>query len=480
MCKNGILRVKRAQEFTTAKDFRDEFRCVAWWRYQYAHRYVIQTLLRLKKWESESIATFKWLETVAYKYGIIEKRENLTRSHYTAALLEMANCLVYSYHKRNQVDAEVNPVYEKLVAGYGFLFDRLHSDEVKTVKVLHDLTMELGFLVIPFYLEPDKETSWMAFVERNGDELSRIRRSRLYPYPRYHLKVRGVDIVYAAHEREVTDNWDMIVYYGEKSKVGELKDQIEDRWEQESPVEIGNPLAHKFRMYVNRPSCSRRYVLKYLKAGIIGLAPLNCEGFFPLIDEEKPRGRAIKREQRHPYKANIKKIIGSEPKLVHKKTQYKKIEQWSRKINRENQQYSDALRLTDEALTQYLSLEQSNVRRAIGLRIWDRVAESRSESLSQEVDSKDLKSSVAKHTKAPGKNDTVGGIISSLIKELAETHPELLEYYRKDWNSGDSAASAQTIMSTLKKRMRRDYQMTEYCIAQKGFFSTYESTRGSK
>ncbi|HAS22071.1 MAG TPA: hypothetical protein DCR51_02730 [Idiomarina loihiensis] len=480
VCKNGILRVGRMEEFTTAKDYLDGLHSIDWWRYQYIHRYVNQKLISLKRLDREFIATFEWLEAVADKYGVLENKQTLTSTQLTSSLIDMANGLVYSYHIRHQVGAEINLVYENIAASFGYLFDRLAIEEVKGVKVMHDMSMELGFLVVPFYLDPDKETSWGAFVEECDDDRFRVSRSRLYAYPRNFIQDKPVQVVYSGDKCDVKDKWNMVVYYDGSLTTGELEKQISASWEQSSLVEIGNPTRCKFQMNINRGQCSRRDVSKYLKASIIRLKTIGCGGFFVFLDEGYERGQAIKREDVPSRSVEINEIIRAEGKLIHTKTQYKRIMQRRRKLDRENRQYIDALKLIDHNFNQYISSEKSNTRRAVGLRIWDRVTELRSEQVLAEYCIKDGSINFSKQEEAREKETTVGKVISSLIRELSEHNPEILNYYRKGWNDSDTSASGLTIMDTLKKRMRRDYQMTDYCITNRGYYSPYQATKGSK
>ncbi|MDV6328346.1 hypothetical protein Q5L94_09755 [Idiomarina sp. Sol25] len=468
------------EEFTTARDYLDELRSFDWWRYQYIHRYVNQRLMSLGRFDSESIATFQWLEQVAYKYQVLENRQRLTSTEYTSLLIDIAAGLVYSYHRRNHAGAPKSLVYENIVATFGYLFDRLAIEEVEGVKIMHDMSMELGFLVVPFYLEPDTETSWEAYVDKRDDAHLRIDRSRLYIYPRCDVQDKPVQVVYSGYEFDVNDTWDMVVYYDGSLTTGELERQISVSWEQSSRVEIGNPRRCKFRIYINRGQCSRRNVSTLLKGSIIGLKTVSCGGFFVFLDEGFKRRRAIKREDVPSRNAAINEIIHVEDKLLHTKTHYKLIMQRKRKLDRENRQYIDALKIIDHNFNQYISSDKSNVRRAVGLKIWDTVTERRSAQLLDEYCSKGRPVSSSKKGENLESKITVGEVISELFKELSEHNPQLLNYYRKGWNDSDTSASGATIMDTIKKRMRRDYQMTDYCITHRGYFGPFEATKGGK
>lgn len=185
----------------------------------------------------------------------------------------------------------------------------------------------------------------------------------------------------------------------------------------------------------------------------------------------------IKRENVPSHNAKIKEIIRVESKTLQTKTQYKRRRQMSRRIDRENRQYIEALKLTDESLNQYLNADQSNARRAVGLKVWDIVTGLPSEQFVNEYCTEDQPTSSPKQEKVRKRKTTVGDVISSVINEFAEHNPELLDHYRKGWNDNDTSTSGSTIMSTLKKRMRRDYQMTDYCITNRGYFSPYRATK---
>lgn len=154
--------------------------------------------------------------------------------------------------------------------------------------------------------------------------------------------------------------------------------------------------------------------------------------------------------------------------------------QRKRKLDRENRQYIDALKIIDHNFNQYISSDKSNVRRAVGLKIWDTVTERRSAQLLDEYCSKGRPVSSSKKGENLESKITVGEVISELFKELSEHNPQLLNYYRKGWNDSDTSASGATIMDTIKKRMRRDYQMTDYCITHRGYFGPFEATKGGK
>ena len=118
--------------------------------------------------------------------------------------------------------------------------------------------------------------------------------------------------------------------------------------------------------------------------------------------------------------------------------------------------YIDQLRISEGMLSKRWEPNKNNIRRAIGLYLWDLINNPRS--------------GIVNRKKA----------IYECIDFLNAEHPKALELYFRNFNSFTSPDQKQrfgeldTHFQTVVREMEADYDLTEYCIEKADYYTPAE------
>lgn len=466
-----------------------------WWRYTYTKLHVRKSLFRQGRLREEVEATFQWLEVIADKYNFVSRFLKSDQNGYRGHLINLSNCLVYSFHKRTQTDEFFNKDFELLLETYDHPFEKLDSQEVDLVKVLYESTRKLGYLVVSLYSEQRLDIAWEAFVKKMIVAHNDILKTKIYSYPRYHRPSKAVQVSIASKETKIADNWDLVIFYNEGDKEFHIKEQMKRLWDDRSERKsIGDSQGYDFALYIDRNRCKRRHVLEILR-----LQSIQLRGYSLVPLDTAELAKTIRWLERTKRRANLKEKYGVADSNDETERFYSKVKRLDKLVSRLavmiNEYYAtlnEITKVNEELPKSKQGLKQDNVRRAVGLFLWVKVNIS-----------KNVPRSV---------NSIADEIIDLLEKEYEESvrrnrlfggeFPSVLEYYNSQYahfvlkegngfSEGDESIDSKEgippeafkddrtwddpkTRPNIRRMIIEDYYLAELCINQADYRSPYE------
>lgn len=346
-----------------------------WWSHTYAKLLVRRKLLRIGRLKDEVETTFRWLEQLSDRYGLIPQDVKNCPSTFKLRLTELSNCLVYDYHKLTQADGFDDFVYEAMSQSYGHPIRLLNTKDLVRVKCLHQLTTEFGFLITSLYLPFEPDISWKAFVERRTSAIAAIRQSNLFLYPRADDGSDVIQIKVDPYEPEIKDCWDLIVYVKVSDTMSKIQDAIKSCWEEEGRPEVGSKSECEITFYVDRRRCEKYHVCevikyqKYWRGSEISqssnfLTPIIPKTVDLTVDEQKWLDSVAS-------SSNPSDIPEPDANLLKKIRSFnKQVDGYNKKYKRFNAAYAKIIKYSEGLLEKRRDVKTDNLRRAVGLRIF--------------------------------------------------------------------------------------------------------------
>ena len=183
----------------------EEHRTLFHFCYTQRHNYKLRQQDQEKRTAIEGL--LEWSLKIYKKYNPVTPKlgfSNLT--------IEFINCLVYGFHKKTQKDGFQDLAYEALLTKYDHPIEKIHPDEIESVKALHDLSLLYGFLIIKILIPPKHNSIWNIFIESPPKETV-VPSQTLYPYPKIGESMDGIQISVRPFTSEINNNWDLVIYY---------------------------------------------------------------------------------------------------------------------------------------------------------------------------------------------------------------------------------------------------------------------------
>lgn len=441
-----------------------------WWRFQYVHRYFVAEVLRDKDVKKDVEKTLRRLPELYRELSVGRGTLNRQDSGYMNTLFQFANCLVYDFHKQFYADGFQDPFYETLLENYQNPLKRIKSHEdLEMIQFLHDWTVEFGFLIVPLLGRPDTSASWEAFITGSPKKVFGRIAPCLYTYPKFEEVIRGIKVSTSFNQFERPKDCDLAIYWQtQKKTVRENQDEIKKQlalikkdlkscWNCEGIQTVGKQNGYEVALYVHRKKCSVNHVMEKLEGQI------QWQETFPL-----------------PY------CIWSpdSPGQIDSKA-------------KSNLELLRAIKLTEGLTKKKMDLESDNVRRAVGLYLWDSfnmkcVDKKRHRFILETIKFlhgnhksklsiyyKNYNKKYKKPTKpAPPKKELSK---NATDKEIKQKNEREREFY-----SGETVYKARLLgdedlaKADVKKDMDDDYKLTEFCIEQADYFSLEERRKSRK
>lgn len=372
--------------------------------------------------------TFLLLE----KFSPSESWQLLPNSEELAAeLYEFCFGITYAFHKRHLADGFIDIRFEEQLAFYDAFIDKLSHDEIAVVSRLHNLTYKYGFLITELWLSLISSEELMeAFIIKNLE----IKDLNPIPYFIFNKKgdhPQGIQISTKKYQTEINEPWNMAVFINENDNLSKIKEEISNSWSLPGNQMIGDFNEYKIALYLDRGKCKISNALSALRLQIDQINEYtNGLMVFPESEEltslERNKAKA-KKEMRRRLSSTI-----------------------------------DRLRLSEGLISKRWSVEKSNVRRSIGLYLWDQM-------------------NIIAPLQRSRKN-----IITDLIDKIKFEKPEILDLYLGNFNKynspeqttkfGDSVGSLETVM----REMEADYDLTAYCIRNFEYLTPHDVKKINK
>jgi len=372
--------------------------------------------------------TFLLLE----KFSPSESWQLLPSSEELAAeLYEFCFGITYAFHKRHLADGFIDIRFEEKLAFYDAFIDKLSHDEIAVVSRLHNLTYKYGFLITELWLSLISSEELMeAFIMKNLE----IKDLNPIPYFIFNKKgdhPQGIQISTKKYQTDINEPWNMAVFINENDNLSKIKEEISNSWSLPGNQMIGDFNEYKIALYLDRGKCKISNALSALRLQIDQINEYtNGLMVFPESEEltslERNKAKA-KKEMRRRLSSTI-----------------------------------DRLRLSEGLISKRWSVEKSNVRRSIGLYLWDQM-------------------NIIAPLQRSRKN-----IIKDLIDKIKFEKPEILDLYLGNFNKynspeqttkfGDSVGSLETVM----REMEADYDLTAYCIRNFEYLTPHDVKKINK
>ncbi|WP_372985262.1 hypothetical protein [Marinobacter sp.] len=322
--------------------------------------------------------------------------------------------ITYAFHRRHFADGFIDIRFEAQLARYNAFINKLTRDQIAVVSQLHDLTHKYGFLITELWLPLVSSKSLMeTFVIKNL-EIKDIAPIPSFTFTKKQSHLQGIQISKKEHQNKITKSWDLVIFINENDKLSDIKEKVSGCWKLSENQVIGDHKNHNIAFYVGRKQCSIRNLLDTIKLQIDQLNSYN--NGLSLIAEPEDLGGFNKNKAKasKETKRNLSSTI-------------------------------DRLRLSEGLIYKRWSVGQSNVRRSVGLYLWDQ-----------------------KNIETPSRSRK--SIIRDLIDKLKRQQPEALEFYFKNFNKYDSPAQTTKFgdsagaLETVTREMEADFDLTDNCI----------------
>lgn len=342
--------------------------------------------------------------------------------------------ITYAFHKRHFADGFIDILFEEQLALYDAFINKLSSDEEAVVFWLHNLTYKYGFPITELWqTQICSEELMEAFIIKN------LKIKDLNPIPFFVFNKKGdhppgIQISPKKYQAAIYEPWDMAVFINENDKLSKIKEKISNLWPRPGSQVIGDCNEYKIALYIDRGKCTVSSVLSSLRLQI---------------------------DQIKEYENGLMVIAESEELASLERSKAKAKKEMSRRLS----STIDRLRLSEGLMSKRWSVEKSNVRRSIGLYLWDQV-----------------------NTANPyrrGRKSRKSHIMD-LINRIKSEKPETLDFYLRkfsQYNSpekttkfGDSATSMETVI----REMEADYYLTDSCIQNYEYLTPHDVKVGGK
>lgn len=348
----------------------------------------------------------------------------------TAALHEFCFGVAYALHRKTGADGFIDVRFEPLLDRFLDLFESLSSKEMRVVARLHELTHKYGFpiteLWLPLVNSKDLLETFTADYPKSEKQALSFH-SFVFTKKGNHPK--GIQISTCHLSQEIDEAWDLAIFAGENDKLSHIKSIVRQAWDREGKQTVGDPKSHVVALYIDRKICTISHALSTLRLQIKYLSDYN-DGliFFPTLIFDK-------------YDFSAKKYM-------HKKL--------SQKI--------DQIRLSEGILSKRWDIGKSNVRRSIGLYLWDKmhIGEGSDPSVTKKR------------------------LIAGLIDKLKSESPKTFDFYLGKFNKynsptgntkfGDTAESLETVI----REMEADLYLTECCVKNFEYLTPGDVKNGGK
>lgn len=322
--------------------------------------------------------------------------------------------ITYAFHKKLLTDGFIDIHFETERAYYDDFINTLTHDEIVVVSRLHNLTYKYGFLITELWLPLISSEALMeAFIIKNL-EIKDIIPIPNFTFAKEGSHLQGIQISTKEHQEAITNPWDLVVFIIENEKFSDIKDKVINCWRLPGNQIIGDKSNYKIAFYVNRSQCSIKNLLDTIKLQIDHLNNYN-KGLSLIAEPEDLGGfKKNRAKAKKEAKRNLSSTI-------------------------------DRLRLSEGLIHKRWSVEQSNVRRSVGLYLWDQ-----------------------KNIVTPSRSRK--SIARDLIDKLKRQKPEALEFYLKNFNKYDSPAKTTKFgdsvgaLETVTREMEADFDLTDNCI----------------
>lgn len=349
----------------------------------------------------------------------------------TAAFNKFCFGIIYAIHRRHCSDGFIDVRFEETLTKYDAFIDSLTPREIVVASKLHNLSYKYGFLITELWLPLIRSTELMDIFTT---QYPKIRDSFSIPsfvFTKKGNHPKGIQISTKKYPAKIYDTWDLLLFIKENDNLSKIKSKVHISWNIEGQQIVGDYYDHEIALYVDRNECTVSHVVSTLRLQIDHLNDY-INGFITVPTPEEP--------------ANLERSTAIAQKEMRNKL--------STTIDR--------IRLSEGMISKRWSIDKSNIRRSVGLYLWDKI-------------------NAVKTPRGSRKY-----LITELINELKSKTPEVLDLYLGKFNKydppknivkfGDLAKPLETVI----REMEADYDLTAYCIKNFEYLTPHDVKSGGK
>tara|TARA_R110000823_G_C15942904_1_gene500645 strand:+ start:2592 stop:3911 length:1320 start_codon:yes stop_codon:yes gene_type:complete len=350
------------------------------------------------------------------------------------ALHHFCFAMAYTFHRKHFADGFIDPNFEDLLPTCEIFIDNLSSDEMAVVSQLHELTYKYGFAITELWESAiDSKTLIDAFI-KNDTKPEIIEKFPSYIFNQKRRQSNGIQISKIEYPVVLNEPWDLAIFFNKNDKISKIRENIIKSWRNTGTQFIGDSENHEVVVYVDRKKCNTSQLTYILR---LQADQLEDYSKLAIIEDSE--------EEDFLYKNDIKNNIKNKKKM--KKYLSSTI---------------DRIRYSENLISKRWSIEKSNIRRSVGLYLWDQM-------------------NIIKPSPRTRK-----GLITDLIETIKVDRPKALEQYMENFNIYHSKKSTRklgdspTSIETVIRGMESDYYLTDSCIKKFDFLTPYNVKASSK
>lgn len=280
---------------------------------------------------------------------------------------------------------------------------------LRLVEDVYQLTCRYGFLFLDLWQgATDMEGLALEFIKSYPDHPKCLLPIPKFTFIQKEMSPTGIQIEVPPYEASIRNTWDLAVYFNNKETMSAIKTSLTDVWSREGQQSVGNDKEYQIALYVDRKLCTKNHAASALELQVDRLKLYNLNPEDGLV----PNPEAS---------------------------------------------YIDQIRLEEAMLSKSWDSNKDNVRRAVGLYLWDQINRPLSATISRKVAIKDC------------------------IDLLEKSNPDALECYYRTYNTPKSSDNTQKLgdlevhFRTVVREMEADYDLTEFCIEAADYHSPHDA-----
>jgi gas vesicle protein len=320
--------------------------------------------------------------------------------------------LIYAWHRSFVNDGFIDIYFERKLNSSRIILDLLTPDEVNIIKKIHELSHEYGILILELCRLPTIMDDVPAYLLNSGVKHNSFSEP-LFLLPKKDEKIQGVEFSVIGYELKIKKKWDVVFYVNIDDKISHIKQKLKEVWDATTPKALGDINNYKIAFFIERNNCTTSYATNIIKTQIDAYkrylnAPITPLLYCPENNPSRDMKDAIKKQ---------KKSISS---------------------------LTEQIKISGKQVNKNWSNEKGNIRRAVGLLLWDKIQNN----------------------------------VSSAAEEIeklfdSQLPKELFEVYYSRYNTPNFSGLSST-KDIVIRELYADIKLTELCIKDAEFYSPYD------
>lgn len=409
-----------------------------WWLFQYSERH-----LRIRKEQNEEFgdkvnAALNWLLNCHEKMS----KEEL----YFDDLALFERALISRVHKKLgcQEDQDIHNIIaqHKHIVFIEALYvsESIPEGELVELQMIHSIANRYGFLFSSLTREMDDLESWSVFIADKDEGVCKLKKLQDYVFQKKGACPKGFEIIpYGTNESPGKD-YNLLIYLNVKKPFSAYKSEITSLWKSyEKDLDLylephkkalGKHFKGKRKKLVSSFDPGETQVIRSSEQYDVAL----------YIDKRQCSSLDYVLEISRLQRFWTRMYVGLEEKI----NLDLKIEQLSAKEIKEHllntRKWKQAVSYSEGLIEKQKNLDIDNIRRTIGLFVWD----------------------YSRY------GETKNSVIEELIHSLTESHPEILDVYKSGYAS---LGGSYEDFNVVRLEMHKDVKVADKCIEMTEFLS---------